>query len=70
MTRVAKPPIELSIEAELADLVAERYRSPLARLRVRRVLRRRLNGWPAAGEARELGYARAEEAAYGRLTDE
>jgi hypothetical protein len=69
LTRVAKPRIALSIEAELADLVAERYQSPMARLRVRRVLRRRQKGWPPDGEARELVYARQEEAAYGRLTD-
>jgi hypothetical protein len=68
LTRVAKEPIEMTIEAELADLVAERYSSPIAVLRVRRVLRRRHNGWPPAGEAREIGYAREEEAAFSRLT--
>jgi hypothetical protein len=67
VTRVAKRRSASSIDEELRDLQPDRYSSPIARLRVAKIVRRRELGRRASDEARELGHARDEEAAYRRL---
>jgi hypothetical protein len=67
VTRRVKPTVAIPIETELADLRPERYSSPLARMRIGRILRRWRLGGPLQDDARELGHAREEEAAYRRL---
>ena len=69
MTRLAKPPTAMSIDGELADLRIARYSSPIARLRVGRLLRLRWAGRSLRDEGRELSHARDEEAAYARLAE-
>jgi hypothetical protein len=68
MTRVSKPTVPMSIADELADLQRDRYTSPLARIRVGRIMRRWRLGGPLQADDREVGHAREEEAAYRRLT--
>jgi hypothetical protein len=63
MTRRKKAGATMSIAQELADLRIDRYSSPIARIRVGRIVRSRGAAAPL-DEARELDHARQEEAAY------
>jgi hypothetical protein len=64
MTRARKEVLILSIDEELQDLQPDRYASPIARARVRRIVRR----GPARGEAaRDLTVARVEESMFRAL---